>query len=314
MQQQTALAEVRQTGLAQASFITPENVELIKQAYFRGASDEELKLFIQVCNRMQLDPIAKQIYAIKRYDSTLKKEVFTFQVGIDGYRTVAERSHRYEGQTPPQWCGKDGQWREVWLEDEPPIAARVGVYKSGFREPLYAVAKYSAYVQLTREKVPNSMWQKMPDNQLAKCAEALALRKAFPQDLGGTYIPEELPNQEKVVAGTVLDRQPLQATPKTREQMTARERDLEDIRGYIVALRNLNDELFTGETQEEKTTKLLQAIHAIALERSWQYNTINGLKDLKNEHIGEFAGWLEGRINELQEKALEVEEGDGIPI
>lgn len=136
--------------------------------------------FLAHCRRTQLDPIARQIYAIHRDGK------WGIQVSIDGARLIAERSQKYEGQTPVQWTGDGQTWVDVWLDQKPPAAARVGIYKAGFREPMIAVANFSAYA------AGGPMWSKMPALMLGKCAEMLALRKAFPQDLSGLYSSEEM--------------------------------------------------------------------------------------------------------------------------
>lgn len=178
-----------------------EMVQLIKDSIAKDATDTELALFIQQCNRTQLDPFAKQIHLVARWDSKLGREVRTSQVSIDGMRLVAQRSQEYAGQTPTYWCGSDGVWTDVWLSKTHPEAAKVGIYRQGFAEPLWTVATWDQYaVYITpkgKERYLSPFWSKMPSLMLGKCAEALALRKSFPMELSGLYIPEEMGDDER---------------------------------------------------------------------------------------------------------------------
>lgn len=169
-----------------------ERVELWKATYCKGASDAELLQFIEVCKRTGLAPEARQIYAIKRWDAFAKREVLQAQTSIDGFRVIAERSKQYAGQVGPQWCGADGKWLDVWLENTPPRAARTGILRHDFKEVMWGVARWESYVVTGKDGRPQANWLKMPDLMLAKCSESLALRRAFPNDLSGLYTVDEM--------------------------------------------------------------------------------------------------------------------------
>lgn len=171
---------------------TAKQLSVLENLGVQGAAPQEIAMFFDYCQRTGLSPWARQIYMIGRWDKKLGRQKYVVQVSIDGQRLFAERSGEYEGQTAPQWCGPDGQWVDVWLADEPPQAARVGVWRKNFREPTYCVARLSSYMPLTRDGRPQGLWGTMPDVMLAKCAESLALRKTFPIGLSGLYTTEEM--------------------------------------------------------------------------------------------------------------------------
>lgn len=186
--------ESPQLPARQSSIIERDQLELLKRTIAKGTSDDEFQLFVATCNRAGLDPFARQIYAVKRYDSKERRDVMGIQVAIDGLRLIADRSGKYAGQRPAEWCGEDGVWKDVWLSKDPPKAARVAVLRHDFAEPVTAIALWDSYVQTYRRDNATQtapMWTKMPDLMLAKCAEALALRKAFPADMSGLYTSEE---------------------------------------------------------------------------------------------------------------------------
>lgn len=174
--------------------MTSEQVDLIRRTLAAGATDDELALFIGHCNRTGLDPFARQIYLVPRKSQVNGQwvEVHQTMVSIDGARLIAQRDEKYRGQTPTEWCADDGKWVDAWLSNDPPVAARVAVIHADYPDrPVWGIARYGAYVQTRKDGSPNTFWARMPEVMLAKCAEMLAMRKAFQQDLSGLVIEEE---------------------------------------------------------------------------------------------------------------------------
>jgi phage recombination protein Bet len=160
---------------------TNENVELLKTTLMSGGTtltDPELKLFLYQVKRTALDPLARQIYVMKDRSGKI-----SFITSIDGYRLVAERSGKYLGQTKTEW---------QFNAEGNVLSATVGVIKKvgNDKDITYATAWFDEYAKDLDKYY--SMWKKMPKTMIAKVAESLALRKAFPQELGGVYTEDEM--------------------------------------------------------------------------------------------------------------------------
>jgi phage recombination protein Bet len=169
---------------------TPEQAQLISTTIAPGCSSDELKLFAYACQRTGLDPFSKQIYAIKRGGK------MTIQAGIDGLRAIAERTGQLDG-SETFWCGEDGQWQDVWLAAKPPAAAKTIIHRKGSNHAFTGVARFADY------NAGQGLWSKMPAAMIAKCAEALSLRKAFPANLSGVYTTDEMEQAEEVTVTPV---------------------------------------------------------------------------------------------------------------
>jgi phage recombination protein Bet len=162
---------------------TPEQTQLIATTIAPGCSSDELRLFAYACQRTGLDPFSKQIYAIRRSGR------MTIQAGIDGLRAIAERTGELDG-SHTEWCGDDGQWADVWISAKPPAAAKTTIWRKGSSHPFIGVARFADY------NAGQGLWSKMPAAMIAKCSEALALRKAFPANLSGVYSTDEMEQAE----------------------------------------------------------------------------------------------------------------------
>jgi phage recombination protein Bet len=153
-----------------------------------------VEMFLAECRRSGLDPIAKEIYCIERGGK------WSIEVGINGVRGKAEETGKYGGQTEPQWSDDGVTWVDVWVKDTPPAAARVGIIRTDWAGPALGVVTYAGYVPRDKKGgiTPTGQWQFNSPNQLMKCAEMQAFRKAFPRRFTGLYIAEEMENTAPV--------------------------------------------------------------------------------------------------------------------
>lgn len=216
---------------------TDNQIAALQQMGVQDASQGDLAVFFHEVQRTGLDPFARQIYMIGRRTKVDGQWVtkYTIQTGIDGFRLIArraaDRSHEAFGEPVTAWCGADAVWREAWLDSRhPPLAAKVVVQRG--QGTFTGVATLEEYQGTRKVKdqdgswhtEPTSIWKSKPAIMLAKCAEALALRKAFPQDLSGLYGDDEIQGSDPKEDQQQAD-QPVQAvvmaSKEQQEQVAA---------------------------------------------------------------------------------------------
>lgn len=178
-----------------------DKIQLLKNTVCKGSTNDELELFMHVCSRTGLDPFRNQIYAIKRAGK------MTIQTGIDGFRLIAERTDRYSPGRETTY-GYDQQGKI--------ISATAYVKKQtldGTWHEVSSTAFYDEYVQKYNGK-PSQFWEKMPHAMLSKCAESLALRKAFPANFSGIYTTEEMGQAQNHEVQAEIIQEPIQESIK----------------------------------------------------------------------------------------------------
>lgn len=223
--------------LAAVGNMSAEQVKLVKDTVCRGATDNELALFLYTAKQTGLDPLRRQIHAVKRWDSGLNREVMSIQTGIDGYRLLAERTGHYApGPEPTFKYDSDGKV----------ISATAYVKKlvAGQWFDVGATALYSEYVGRKKDGMPNQFWATKPHVMLGKCAEALALRRAFPDALAGVYSDEEMQQAEN-----------LPVIPKTRPEAAPI-----TIEAEVVSAQEVSEAEPAGETKANPPEVAAQSV------------------------------------------------------
>lgn len=231
--------------------LTKERVALLTRTIAKGATKDELLMFINVCRGLGLSPFLNHIHMVKRWDTKEGREVASIQVGIDGFRSIAESTGAYAGNTDPEF----GEPKDITYKPKQgpeqtisvPSSAKVIVTKivQGSPYKFTATARWDEFYPGDKQ---GFMWRDKPHVMLGKCAEAQALRKAFPKVLSGVYAPEELErNEKKAPEATAEDKF------KKAKEMIQAETDSEVLKDYLKKLK-------TSETYNTKQKKELSKI------------------------------------------------------
>lgn len=215
----------------------------LKNSIYPGAKDESVLMALDYCRARQLDPLMKPVHLVTMYikDSKTGKGEMRDVVmpGVGLYRIQADRSGNYAGADEPVF-GPDVTQTLNGVEVTYPQWCKYTVHK---RMPSGEIVQFSAkeywsenYATAGRDNpAPNAMWKKRPYGQLAKCAEAQALRKGWPE----------------------IGQQP------TAEEMEGKNIDLADMRDVTPAAESNSDVMATAATLQEITDMLT------ALDKDW---------------------------------------------
>lgn len=167
---------------------TEEQRRTILDTCCGGASESDARALMAIAEARGLNPMLGDCYFVERYDNQRNRKVWSVQASIDSFRSKAEETGLYCGQDEPEY-EYDGKGAVS--------VARVRVYRRDWPRPCVGVARWSEYVQLTRDGKPTRFWANMPHSQLAKCAETLALRKAFPRVFARVYGDDEMAQADR---------------------------------------------------------------------------------------------------------------------
>lgn len=266
-----------------------EKLDLLKRTVAEGTSNDEFALFVEVAKSAGLNPFQRQIYAIMRNVKVKDRngdrweKRMTIQTGIDGYRLIAARTGVHAGTSDAEFGSSNKQGQPEW--------ARVTVRKllpGGHIAEFPATARWEEYVQTDKSGNPTGMWEKMPFNQLAKCAEALALRKAFPAELSGIYTAEEMSQADNgpTASTSTEPQQPVKDdATKAKEAFLALTGELAKAAGLTaaqckVARRDFLRSAFDVESTRDLSTEQLRAARQMISDDNQELTRFFPAKDL----------------------------------
>lgn len=238
MNKVTALSIPEDNNHIPAQYFTPKQQEILKNSICKGVTDDQFQVFLMACAKTGLDPFMRQIYAIPRLDKKTGETNITIQTGIDGYRLMADRTGRYSPGSDPTYT----------FDEKGKLKSATAYIKKqthdGTWHDVSASADYDEFCQKftdykTKETKPMGLWGNMPKTMLAKCAEAIAIRKAFPGETSGIYTREEMLQAEAMdITPEPVQNVAAKAPPQITNQNTPEKKDekVKDIIPEIVRI------------------------------------------------------------------------------
>lgn len=223
--------QVTKFGMDRKIEVTPEQMKTIKSVIFPQATDEELKFFVYYCIELGVHPLSKLVHPVMRFatEGDKSERRVSFQTSIDLFRALRESAGDYAGMEEPEYGPETKElypeWAKVTIYRWMPIPGKDEFQSVAFT----ATARWKEYYP--GEKL-GFMWRKMPYNQLAKCAEALATRKGWPKRLHDTYVHEEMAQAKMIDASPgAEDGKSLTDSVKPKEKQTETQKPAETKKG-----------------------------------------------------------------------------------
>lgn len=170
---ETLKKEIASSKIQANNWLTPDQIDLIRRTYVKGSTDDEFKLFLEVCRMYQLSPIKREIFFSKFTSKQTGQDTVAVIVGRDGYLSIAHKTPSFNGLSSGV-IEKDGKLWGAYCE----------VSRKDWTRPLRVEVKLSEY------NTGRNLWATMPATMITKVAESQALRKAF--NVSGVYSEEEL--------------------------------------------------------------------------------------------------------------------------
>jgi phage recombination protein Bet len=236
-----------------------EQVRILRTLINGQISTEQMHIFLMMCRRTGLDPFAKQIYAIPRRNKHTNKTELTIQTSIDGFRLVADRTGCYAPGRPTEF---------VW--DNGKLVCATAFVKKMASDGSWHEVSACAYMAEYYPSFNDQFWKKMPAVMLEKCAEARALRRAFPQDLQGIYAKEEMDQAQddnRLIMASIEDDEPRISHDQARSID-------EFLNGYEDIRQDLLNVCKVSSIKDIKT-KQLNACRTFVLERVKMKKSLN---------------------------------------
>ena len=197
-----SVVELKNPNLPSSQISESELIKVLQSSLYPGASQESVKLVLGYCRAAGYDPLQKPVHIVPMWDSKAGAMRDVIMPGVGLYRTQAARTGQFAGMTEPEF-GPDvteaiggesvtyPQWCRVTVKR---LMANSSVAEFTARE--FWKENYAVKGGKEKSVAPNAMWKKRVYGQLAKCAQAQALRLAFPEATGADATADEMEGKE----------------------------------------------------------------------------------------------------------------------